>query len=111
MTQQSSAAALSSDLDRGMSLPASWFTDPAIVEREFDRIFHRTWQYFCRVEQLVKVGDFAAGMAGRIPIVAVRNDRGLGAFVNVCRHRRHLVMSGCGSRKSMQCAYHGWTYG
>jgi phenylpropionate dioxygenase-like ring-hydroxylating dioxygenase large terminal subunit len=110
MKQQLSAA-LSSDLDHGMSLPASWFTDPAIVEREFDRIFHRTWQYFCRAEQLVKVGDFVVGMAGRIPIVVVRNDRGLGAYVNVCRHRRHLVMSGCGSRKTMQCAYHGWTYG
>ena len=111
MTQQPSTADLSRDLDRGLSLPASWFTDPAIVEREYERIFHRTWQYFCRAEQLAQVGDFVAGTAGRIPIVAVRNDQGLSAFVNVCRHRRHLVMSGCGNRKTMQCAYHAWNYG
>jgi len=111
MTQPPSNADLSGDLDHGLSLPASWFTDPAIVEREYERIFHRTWQYFCRAEQLTSVGDFAAGMAGRIPVVVVRNDQGLQGFVNVCRHRRHLVMSGCGSRKSMQCPYHAWTYG
>jgi carnitine monooxygenase subunit len=104
MTQQPSAADLSRDLDRGLSLPASWFTDPAIVEREYERIFHRTWQYFCRAEQLAQGGDFVAGTAGRIPVVAVRNDQGLSAFVNVCRHRRHLVMSGCGNRKTLQCA-------
>jgi choline monooxygenase len=111
MTQQPSAADLSRDLDRGLSLPVSWFTDPAIVEREYERIFHRTWQYFCRAEQLAQVGDFVAGTAGRIPIVVVRNDRGLSAFVNVCRHRRHLVVTGCGNRKTMQCPYHAWNYG
>jgi choline monooxygenase len=33
------------------------------------------------------------------------------AFVNICRHRGHEVVSApCVSRKSLQCPYHGWTY-
>ena len=40
----------------------------------------------------------------------VRNDKGLAAFVNVCRHRRHLVMKGRGNATLMQCGYHAWTY-
>jgi phenylpropionate dioxygenase-like ring-hydroxylating dioxygenase large terminal subunit len=110
MNPQPNASDLARDLEGGVSLPASWFTDPAVVEREYERIFHRTWQYFCRAEQLAKVGDFVAGAAGRVPVVVVRNEHGLSGFVNVCRHRRHVVMSGCGNRKALQCPYHAWTY-
>jgi choline monooxygenase len=103
-------AELARDLEAGVSLPARWFTDPAIVELEYERIFQRAWQYFCRTEQLAQVGDFVAGAAGRVPVVVVRNEQGLSGFINVCRHRRHIVMNGCGNRKSLQCAYHAWTY-
>jgi phenylpropionate dioxygenase-like ring-hydroxylating dioxygenase large terminal subunit len=33
------------------------------------------------------------------------------AFSNVCRHRAGSVAEGCGNRQTLQCAYHGWTYG
>ena len=46
------------------------------------------------------------------PIVVVRDTDGtLRGFVNVCRHRAHLVASGHGKRKALQCPYHAWTYG
>jgi phenylpropionate dioxygenase-like ring-hydroxylating dioxygenase large terminal subunit len=102
---------LTADLDRGLSLPASWFTDPAVVDREQERIFRRAWQYAGRTDQVAQTGDYVTGVAGDVPIVVVRGDGGLKAFVNVCRHRRHLVMSGAGNRKALQCPYHAWTYG
>jgi len=43
-------------------------------------------------------------------VVVVRNDKGLAAFVNVCRHRRHVVMKGRGNATLLQCGYHAWTY-
>jgi choline monooxygenase len=101
---------LASDLDRGLSLPASWYTDPSIVAREQERIFRRTWQYVARAQQLQNPGDYVTGVAGDLPVVIVRSQEGLRAFVNVCRHRRHLVMSGSGNRKILQCPYHAWTY-
>lgn len=103
-------AALASELDRGISLPASWYTDPAVVDVEREHIFRRAWQYVGRVEQLARVGDYLTGSVGDIPVVVVRGDDGLKAFVNVCRHRRHEVMHGTGNKKVLQCPYHAWTY-
>ncbi len=37
-------------------------------------------------------------------------DGELRAFVNVCRHRGHLVAQGAGCRETLQCPYHAWTY-
>jgi choline monooxygenase len=110
-TGNQSTASLASDLNHGFSLPASWYTDPAIALLERERIFRRTWQYIGRAEQVAQVGDYLTGSAGEIPVVVVRSDTGLKAFVNVCRHRRHEVMSGAGNKKVLQCPYHAWTYG
>jgi phenylpropionate dioxygenase-like ring-hydroxylating dioxygenase large terminal subunit len=102
---------LATDLDSGLSLPASWYTDPAVAERERERIFRRAWQYIGQVAQVTKPGDFITGAAGEIPIVVVRgDDGGLRGFVNVCRHRRHEVVSGAGNKPVLQCPYHAWTY-
>lgn len=101
---------LTADLDRGLSLPASWFTDPAIAALEEERIFRRSWQYVGRTEQVAQVGDYFAAAVGNIPVIVVRTEEGIRALVNVCRHRRHVVATGEGNRKIFQCPYHAWTY-
>ena len=46
------------------------------------------------------------------PIVVTHGiDGELRAFYNVCRHRAGQVALAKGNRKSLQCRYHGWTYG
>ncbi|MBA4065780.1 MAG: aromatic ring-hydroxylating dioxygenase subunit alpha [Isosphaera sp.] len=104
------AARLALDLDRGVSLPASWYTDPAVLAREHDRIFRRGWQYVGRADQLARPGDYVTGEAGGVPVVVVRAEQGLRGFVNVCRHRRHLVAVGAGNGTLLRCPYHGWCY-
>ncbi|HLH24351.1 MAG TPA: aromatic ring-hydroxylating dioxygenase subunit alpha [Chloroflexota bacterium] len=106
----SEARKLSDDLDRGLSLPAAWYNDPALSALEMERIFRRTWQYVGRTEQVAQVGDYFTGAVGDIPVIIVRTADGLQGLVNVCRHRRHLVASGEGNRKIFQCPYHAWTY-
>jgi phenylpropionate dioxygenase-like ring-hydroxylating dioxygenase large terminal subunit len=101
---------LSDDLDRGLSLPTSWFVDPAIAALEMEHIFRRTWQYVGRTDQVANVGDYFTGTVGDIPVIVVRTEKGLRGLVNVCRHRRHVVMSGEGNEKVFQCPYHAWTY-
>jgi choline monooxygenase len=102
---------VTSQLERGLTLPASWYADPAVLERERGRIFARAWLYACHASRLERPGDFVAGAAAHIPFVVVRDaDGDLRAFVNVCRHRGHEVISGCGNRMSLQCPYHAWTY-
>ena len=104
------AAALIAGLDRGESLPAHWYTDSAITEREIQHIFRKTWSYIGPLNELKNVGDYITGNVGEIPVVVIRNENGLTALVNVCRHRRHQVMKGRGNAKMMQCGYHAWTY-
>src|SRR6202451_2593214 len=97
-------------LDRGESLPAHWYTDPAITALEIEKVFRRSWNYIGPANELKNPGDYITGSAGEVPVVVIRNEAGLAAFVNVCRHRRHEVMKGRGNSKMMQCGYHAWTY-
>jgi phenylpropionate dioxygenase-like ring-hydroxylating dioxygenase large terminal subunit len=102
---------LGAALAAGATLPADWYADPAIQRLEGERIFSRTWQYAGRADRVANPGDFFTCFAGQIPIVVVRDTEGvLRGFVNVCRHRGHLISQGDGNRKALQCPYHAWTY-
>ena len=93
------------------TIPWSWYTDPAVLELERERIFRRTWQYAGRADQVAEPGAFFTADAGGVPVVVVRDrDGALRAFLNVCRHRGSLVCEGEGRRETLQCPYHAWTY-
>jgi choline monooxygenase len=100
------------NLEQGRTLPASWYHDREIAVRERDGIFRSSWQYAGCGEQLAEPGSFFATRIGPVPVVIVRDkERELRGFVNVCRHRWHVVARGSGRRNSLQCPYHAWTYG
>jgi carnitine monooxygenase subunit len=93
------------------TLPYGWYTDPEILRREQERIFRPAWQYAGHTGQLAQPGYFTVH-AGRIPVVVTRDRDGeIRAFANVCRHRGFVVADGEGSRETLQCPYHAWTYG
>jgi choline monooxygenase len=99
------------DLARGWTLPARYYTDPAVLARERDRVFARTWQPVGRLELLHRPCDYLTGEIAGEPVVIVRDGGGgLRGFYNVCRHRAGSVAEGCGRRQTLQCSYHGWTY-
>jgi len=103
--------AVADGLRAGHSLPARWYADDALLAREQERIFRRSWQYAGRAEQVARAGDFLTANAGPVPLLVVRGDDDrLRALVNVCRHRGHPVLSGSGRCTSLQCPYHAWTY-
>ena len=94
------------------TLPWTWYADPEVLRREGERIFARAWQYAGHSGQLAEAGSFFATAAGQIPVVVTRaRDGMLRAFLNVCPHRGHVVASGAGTRETLQCPYHAWTYG
>ncbi len=93
------------------TLPYTWYTDPEILGRERERIFLPAWQYVGHIGQLSTPGYFAAEV-GRTPVVVTRDPDGIvRGFVNVCRHRGFALADGEGSRETLQCPYHAWTYG
>jgi choline monooxygenase len=109
-------------LECAETLPSRFYTDPAVLALEKERIFRRTWQLVgtlgqpCGEVNSAKrtIADpesyFTFDFAGE-PIVVVRDAAGtLRAFSNVCRHRAGPIAEGAGCRKVFNCAYHGWTY-
>jgi phenylpropionate dioxygenase-like ring-hydroxylating dioxygenase large terminal subunit len=92
------------------SLPWSWYSDPDVLRREQERIFRRAWQYVGHSGRVPEVGDRFSAWAGEIPVLVVRAEEGVRAFLNVCRHRGSLLVDGEGNGKSVQCPYHAWTY-
>ena len=104
------------------TLASRFYTDPAILDVEKERIFRRTWQlvgtlgHECGEVNGVKrtIADpesfFTVDVAGE-PIIIVRDKQGtLRAFSNVCRHRAGPIALGSGCKSVLRCAYHGWTY-
>jgi phenylpropionate dioxygenase-like ring-hydroxylating dioxygenase large terminal subunit len=94
------------------ALPSDWYVEPAMLDRELEHVFDLTWQYAGPAELVSEPGTFLTTKAGRVPIAVTRDDEGLHAFVNVCRHRGAVVArERNGRRRSLQCHYHAWTYG
>ena len=99
-------------LDRGVTLPFEWFSDPQVFRLEQRRVFADSWLYAGVADWVAGPGQFFTARAGLVPIVIVRDEGGnLNAFVNICRHRATEVAEGRGKRMSLQCPYHAWTYG
>ena len=94
------------------SLPWTWYTDEEQLGRERELVFASAWQYVGPAGLVAEPGSYAAAQAAHVPVVLVRDGQGeLRAFLNVCRHRGHPVAEGAGRRSTLQCRYHGWTYG
>jgi choline monooxygenase len=98
-------------LEEGWMLPASWYSDETVLQLERELIFTAAWQYAGPAELVAESGSFFASVAGHIPVVITRSRGELRGFVNVCRHRGHVVAQGAGCRATLQCPYHAWTYG
>lgn len=94
------------------TLPAPWYHDEVLFQRERRAIFTRNWSLIARAEQLPGPGDFVAGEVAGYPVFVVRGRSGeLKGFHNVCRHRAGpVVRQDLGHCDVLRCAYHGWTY-
>jgi choline monooxygenase len=110
------------NIECAWTLPSRLYTDPAVLELEKQKIFHRTWQVVGTTRQWCGETDgitktlqdpqtyLCADVAGE-PVVLARDKEGvLRAFSNVCRHRAGPIAEGSGCRKTFRCGYHGWTY-
>jgi choline monooxygenase len=42
------------------TLPWGWYSDPAVLELERERIFRRSWQYVGHTGEVSEPGSFAA---------------------------------------------------
>ena len=93
------------------TLPATWYTDPAIWQRERWPVFGQSWVLVAYEHQVRNLGDYVTENLAGWPLFIRRTDKGLTAFLNLCPHRAGpLVFDGEGCSKNMVCKYHGWAF-
>jgi phenylpropionate dioxygenase-like ring-hydroxylating dioxygenase large terminal subunit len=97
---------------KGTTLLQEFYTDPAIFQRDIDRIHLRHWICVGHESRIRERGDwFRFDIAGESIIVVRGRDDRVRALLNVCRHRGSRVCyEGEGNARMLVCPYHAWTY-
>jgi phenylpropionate dioxygenase-like ring-hydroxylating dioxygenase large terminal subunit len=92
-------------------IPADAYVSPEYARAESEKLWPRTWQAACRVEELQKVGDYVTYDILDESIIVVRTAKvRIQAFHNVCQHRGRRLTEGCGHTAQFYCRFHGWRW-
>ena len=96
------------------SLPAKWYYDDRIFDKEISKIWLNNWIYICHSSRLSKKLSFIKVSVSKQNIIILRNSKGeLKSYYNTCRHRgSELISESSGTLKSplITCPYHQWSY-
>lgn len=93
------------DLDR-----ARYFS-PDFYRLEADRMWTRTWQMACRLEQIPNVGDHVVYEVADKSLIVMRSTPSeIKAFFNVCLHRGRILRETGGHVSNLRCKFHGFTW-
>ena len=86
-----------------LNLEPRLYVDPAVLPRERNEIFAKTWQMLGPAAQVAERGQYVAADIAGIKVFAIRGRDGeLRAFRNVCRHRgaHQIARDRCRSLRS-----------
>ena len=96
-----------------LHVPRERYYDRAFFELEKEKLWMRTWQMACRLEEIPEVNDFVEYEICDQSVLVVRQpDESLKAFHNACRHRATQLERGSGNLAGGQivCPFHGWRW-
>lgn len=93
-------------------IPKQRYYDPGFYAAEAERLWSRTWQMACRLEEIPEPGDFTEYSILDQSVIVSRVDADTVAVLhNACRHRGVRLVDGPGSSDSgFTCPFHGWCY-
>ena len=95
---------------KGM-LPSATYTHRSFLDREFSQIFEAG---FCAIgfeSDVSQPGDVWPCEVNGQPYLITRSKDGVvHVFVNVCRHRGHLLVDEPCKKRTLTCPYHAWSY-
>ena len=100
-------------LPQAMSLPASYYIDPANHQAELERFFFGMWVHAGRASEIPVRGDYVLrDVAGESVIVTRGDDGAIHAFFNVCRHRGTRLCEAAEGKFDglIRCPYHAWAF-
>lgn len=96
-----------------LTLPARYYVDPVVFQRELDTLFGGMWFYAGRSEEVSRAGQYVVREINGFSVIVSRSPTGdVRAFHNVCRHRGTRLCADLSGQfaGSIQCPYHAWTY-
>ncbi|MGZ4874933.1 MAG: aromatic ring-hydroxylating oxygenase subunit alpha [Candidatus Angelobacter sp.] len=96
-----------------MTLPQSYYTDPAWFQHEMEAIHFDMWLCAGRTSQIPSAGDYFLRQLANASVIITRDDQGnVRSFHNVCRHRGTMLCQQAEGKFAgrIQCQYHAWTY-
>ena len=80
-------------------------------DREVEKVWRKTWQLACRVEEIPNVGDHIVYEIVHDSLIVVRSaDNEIRAYVNSCLHRGTLLRTEAGCVHQFRCPFHGFTW-
>jgi Rieske 2Fe-2S family protein len=96
----------------GHGLARPFYMDPAIFERDMQRLFFRHWHCLAHVSIIPNPGDFEVFKLVNEQVILTRaTDGTVHAMLNVCRHRgAEVCAESKGNARGFVCPYHAWTY-
>jgi len=111
------ARVIDDDIRSARTLPASFYRDPAVLERIREQVFARSWQLVLDAGEAARPGSlvpfsFLAGCVDE-PLLLARDSSGtLRGMSNVCTHRGNLLCPKPESdAQALRCRYHGRRFG
>ena len=106
MLQESPAVGLGSQ-----DVSAERYFSKAWHDQEVEKVWRKTWQLACRVEEIPAVGDHVLYEIVNDSLIVVRSAPGeIRAYVNSCLHRGTQLRTEGGSVKQFRCPFHGFTW-
>ena len=100
-------------IDDPQRIPAQRYFDQSFFDLEAERLWSRTWQMACRLEQIPNVGDWVEYSILGKSLIVICTKSGVKAFHNHCRHRgvplANDAHGNCGA-KGFICPFHGWRW-
>ena len=90
---------------------AERYYSPDWHRREVEKVWRKTWQFACRVEDIPNRGDQHVYDIVDDSILIVRTgDGAIKAYVNSCLHRGTMLRTVAGNARQIRCPFHGWTW-
>lgn len=99
--------------DRYLQIDPTRYYAPEHLQREWDKLWTKTWLCAGRVSDLPQVGSWLRFDIGRESFIIVRSgEQEIRALYNVCQHRGNRIVDEPFGRAngSFICSYHSWRY-
>ena len=99
-------------LSQDDAVPATVYNDPALFQKELEKIWFKTWVYVGHESEVAEPHTFVMKSIGPVPIIMSRDKDGeIHLLLNRCTHRGNQVCVREKGRARFTCRYHSWTFG